>query len=132
MTAKKPTKKRPQEQPLAGKYLHTFEAADRKVMHYQGKIIGIDGDVCLVQLFSWMWGEPTIIEPMRKEFIYSPLCILYPDHQTWIAAGDAYNARTAREVPRRLTALGLRPRDIGQAMNLNDDSVIALLREGQP
>jgi len=32
-----------------------------------------------------------------------------------------------RAEAQRLTALGLRPQDIGRAMNLNDDAVLALL-----
>lgn len=59
---------------LDGLYLHTFKDGD---ICYQGRIVACDGDTALVELFSWITGEATHIEPMAKAFIYSAACKLY-------------------------------------------------------
>lgn len=68
---------------LVGMFLHTFKDGE---LHYQGHIISVDGEIALVQLFEWGWGEPTIIKPMKKDFIYSSDCVLYPTNEEMISA----------------------------------------------
>src|SRR5688572_7311622 len=66
--------------PLEGLFLHTLK--DGK-FNWQGHIVGVDGDVCLVQLFSWMFGEPTEIVKMQKSVIYSDSVVLYASKERW-------------------------------------------------
>jgi hypothetical protein len=76
---------------LVGMWLHTF--ADEEI-DWQGRVVGMDGDIALVQLFSWLDGQPTKIEPIPKSVIYSDDCNLYADSD---AMNTAYLAYTARE-----------------------------------
>jgi hypothetical protein len=75
---------------LVGMFLHTF---NERGLHYQGQIIGTDGDLVLVQLFSWMTGDATTVEPMTKEFLYSEKCKLYAHHDRWTEAAESVNYR---------------------------------------
>jgi 5-methylcytosine-specific restriction protein A len=68
---------------LVGMWLHTFKEGR---LRYQGTIIAVDGEIALVQLFSWFWGEPTDIEAMPKSFIYSDDCKLYATNEDMLFA----------------------------------------------
>ena len=68
------TPKKPQHNGLIGFFLHTFE--DGKV-NWQSEIIAVDGDMVLVQLFSWIMGEPTLVKAIPRASIYSEFCQLY-------------------------------------------------------
>jgi 5-methylcytosine-specific restriction enzyme A len=72
---------------LTGMWLHTFKSGriDR-----QGCVVGIDGDIALVQLFSWFDGAPTIVVPISKAMVYSSECRLY-------ATADLMNAAAEKE-----------------------------------
>ena len=78
------------EHPLSGMFLHTMK--DGKI-RLQGHIIAVDGDICLVQLYSWMFGEPTNIEKMRKEYIYSDEVVLYANQEDWRHAAEIAQKR---------------------------------------
>ena len=73
--------------PLVGMCLHTFD--EDGTIHYQAHIVGVDGDVCLVQLYEWMMGEPTRIEAWDKSRIYAPTTRLYADHETMVHEYDS-------------------------------------------
>jgi hypothetical protein len=66
-----------------GLCLHTRNEAGDGVT-YQGEVIGIDGEILFVQLFSWVMGEPTIVKAMTKGFVYSDKCILYATNEDMI------------------------------------------------
>lgn len=70
---------------LDGMYLHTF---GEKGIKYQGQVLSTDGEFVLVQLFSWLSGNPTIVEKLPRELVYSDACKLYADHETWVENGD--------------------------------------------
>ena len=91
MKARKKTTAKPH--PLKGMYLHTFKDDDRKELHYQGKILDVDDDICLVQLFSWFSGDPTQVEALSKKFIYSLRCKLYTGQEAWIYAAELQQKR---------------------------------------
>jgi hypothetical protein len=59
-----------------GLFLHTRNET-KEGIKYQGTVIGMDGDILFIQLFSWIMGEPTIVKTMSKSYIYSENCILY-------------------------------------------------------
>jgi hypothetical protein len=59
-----------------GLCLHTRNESGDGIK-YQGEVIGVDGNVLFVQLYSWVMGEPTIVKAMTKDFVYSDKCILY-------------------------------------------------------
>lgn len=80
--------------PLVGMFLHTFTDGN---MSKQGKIVGVDGDTVLVQLYEWFIGEPTLIEPMDKAFLYSENCKLYATQELWRFAADQ-DQRSKRRV----------------------------------
>jgi hypothetical protein len=71
-----------------GLFLLTFK---NNGVDLQGYILDVDGDVCFVQLYSWLTGCPTEILPMKKPLIYSAECKLYPTRESWIDAAGAYN-----------------------------------------
>jgi hypothetical protein len=87
------------QHPLVGMCLHTFNA--RGEIRYQGHIIGIDGDVVLVQLYSFLDGSPTRVEKMSKSDVYSSSCQLYATHDDMNAAYDEDSRKRAREFERR-------------------------------
>jgi hypothetical protein len=63
---------------LVGMFVHTFKPWSNGEMriNYQGQIIGIDGDMVLVQLFSWIDGGDTNVEGIPRSVLYSD-CKLY-------------------------------------------------------
>lgn len=65
---------KPPENGLLGLCVHTFKGGQ---INWQGKIIGFDGDFALVQLFSWLDGGATNVEPIHRTRIYSSECRLY-------------------------------------------------------
>ena len=92
MSVRKPKPQKPHKPHcLVGMYLHTFDEHGR--MRWQGKIIGVDGDICLVQLFSWMTGCETNVETLAKSVIYSPNCKLYASSEEWNYSADMINRR---------------------------------------
>ena len=66
------------DHPLVGMCMHTLKDGE---VCWQGHILGVDGDVVLVQLYSWMDGGPTSVEVMNKSEIYSERCRLYSTHE---------------------------------------------------
>lgn len=75
---------------LVGMWLHTL---DNGVINWQGRIIGLDGEIALVQLFSWMDGSASKVEPIPKSVLYSEGCTLYADGEAMKAAYDEYSYR---------------------------------------
>lgn len=75
---------------MVGLFVHTHVADG--CITYQGRIIGEDAEDYLVQLFSWLTGAPTNVQPFRKDFIKSKSCRLYADSSTWNAVADALDA----------------------------------------
>lgn len=71
---------------LDGMFLHTYDQ-DGKIK-YQGQALSTDGDFVLVQLFSWLSGDPTNVEKIPRDFIYSDACKLYAEHEVWLERGD--------------------------------------------
>lgn len=67
-------------QGLVGLFVLTFKDGR---MQYQGRVIGMDGETCLVQLFSWMMGEPTDVVPYDKATLYGPTVRLFADPDSW-------------------------------------------------
>lgn len=92
--------------PLVGMFLHTFK--DGKI-RWQGHILDVDGDVCLVQLFEWFMGEPTHVEKMSKAEIYSDSVKLYASREAWDAAATAHNEREYRRQCAELEANTRKP-----------------------
>jgi hypothetical protein len=71
--------------PLHGMWLHTLEDGGR--ITWQGEIVGVDGDVCLVQLYSWIMGEPTRVVPMPKAKMYDEGAVrLYATNEDMLEA----------------------------------------------
>lgn len=64
---------------LIGKFIHLLN--DQGDIEYQGVIEGVDGSVVLVQLFSFMTGEDTWIEPVLKSLIYSNRAVIYANSE---------------------------------------------------
>lgn len=80
--------------PLMGMWLHTFN--DDGSYHWQAKVVAVDGDVVLIQLFSWLDGCQTNIEKVTKEFVYSSKCRLYANREDFM---DAYDKELLRRYP---------------------------------
>jgi hypothetical protein len=87
--------------PLVGLYLHTFKT---EKIHYQGMVYAVDGDNCLVQLFSWMDGRPTNIEVMPKSKIYSSEVKLYKFEDEWRETADRESRKNVIAMERELSA----------------------------
>jgi 5-methylcytosine-specific restriction protein A len=83
---------------LVGIFLHTFK--DGRI-EWQGRIIGVDGDICLVQLFGWFHGDPTNVVPIKKAEIYSERCRLYADEETWRTAATSESRKEPQSSPRQ-------------------------------
>lgn len=83
---------------LVGMFVHTFE--DDGTLRWQGHIKNCDGQMCLVQLFSWMTGGPTNVVAMRVDEMYSDKVKLYPDQDSWIEAHLIYEKRKRVEYER--------------------------------
>jgi 5-methylcytosine-specific restriction protein A len=83
-------------QTLVGMYLHTFDV--KKELEWQGKITAVDGDICLVQLYGWMFGDATNTVVIPKEDICSHRVRLYATSEQWMQAAERYNRqRCARD-----------------------------------
>jgi len=78
---------------LVGMFLHTFK--DGEIIK-QGQVVGLDGDMVLVQLFSWFAGDPTNVEGMPRAFIYSKDCVLYATQGDWLFAYETKYSRPTR------------------------------------
>lgn len=78
-------KKKTKPQGLVGLFLHFYKGVK---IELQGRIIGMEGDKVLVQMFEWLGGEPTNVRAFDKTQIYSDDCKLYADIETWKAIGD--------------------------------------------
>lgn len=68
---------------LVGLYLHTIVDG---LIEYQGRVVAVDNDTALVQLFSALDGRPTSVVPMLISEVYR--CRLYCDGDDWRAALD--------------------------------------------
>lgn len=79
---------------LVGMFLHIIADGEISI---QGRVISVDGDVVLVQLYEWLMGEPTIVKPMGKADLYSPRCILYSDAELWRTAAARNSAIMERK-----------------------------------
>lgn len=77
-----------------GLYIHTLKDG---LIQFQGQIIGTDGDAFLVQLFSFMSGDPTEVKMFERAFIYGQECRLYADHAAWISAHEKECRRQMRQ-----------------------------------
>lgn len=72
---------------LVGIFLHTLD--ENGEINWQGQIIGMDGDMALVQLFSWWSGKPTNVVSIAKSVLYSEnQCRLYATRDLWGAAAE--------------------------------------------
>ena len=77
---------------LVGKYLHTLD--ENGEIDWQGRIIGMDGDMARVQLFSWWFGEPTNVVLIPESVLYSEdQCRLYATRSSWDAAACEMDSR---------------------------------------
>jgi hypothetical protein len=80
-------------------YLHTLDQVASKNrdigdIDWQGQIIGTDGDDVIVQLFSWLFGQPTGAALIPRADLYDRKKIrLYAEHEEWKAAGDEFCAQ---------------------------------------
>lgn len=83
------------DHPLSGLFLHTWKDGG---LRWQGHIIAVDGDVCLVQLYSWMFGDPTEIVKIRKDVIYSDEVTLYATEERWRHAAETIERRSRGQV----------------------------------
>jgi hypothetical protein len=74
---------------LVGMFLHTLKEGK---ISFQGHVIKADKETAMVQLFSWMSGDPTNVVPMRVADLHDPdQCKLYATKEAWLAAAE--NAR---------------------------------------
>lgn len=72
---------RQRRHPLDGLYFHTF--TEDGWLQYQARVIGVDDDYVLAQMFSAIDGSPTQIMPFPKSLLYSDQCKLYGDADVW-------------------------------------------------
>lgn len=96
--------------PLVDMFFHTLNESGE--IQYQGYIVGVDGDVVLGQLFSWLHGGPTIVQKFNKDEMYSSRTVLYSSQEAWNSAADeqtmkrnSTSARRAEPAGRRSTAI---------------------------
>lgn len=75
------------DHPLAGLYVHIRN--ENGCIEQQGHVLGVDGDIALVQLFSWIDGEPTQVVSFQKAFLYSERCTLYQFEDVWVGKAEA-------------------------------------------
>ena len=90
---RRPTPKVAAYNGLIGFYLHTFKDGE---IHYQGTVVGLDGDIALVQLFSFLTGYPTNVIPIPKKTIYDE-CKLYASSELMIQEYEKYEIRRRRD-----------------------------------
>lgn len=74
---------------LIGLWLHTIN--DKKEIVWQGEIIGVEGDDVIVQLFSWLSGDPGVVKVLSRSLILSDKCNLYRTNAAMIAAYEVYS-----------------------------------------
>lgn len=67
-----------------GLFLHTYK--DGKI-HNQAQIIGKDGDLYALQLFSFLDGRPTDVKLVDRDFLINQ-CKMYSTEEAWHAAYD--------------------------------------------
>ena len=89
---------------LIGLFLHTLkdEPTDYSGINWQGQIIGVEGEQCLVQLFSWVDGSPTKVAVIPKASVMDETkCVLYATWKAWRkgAFEDGERARKRRGDP---------------------------------
>lgn len=89
------TTKQPKPNGLIGMFLHTFKEGR---VENQGCIIGIEkdelhGDMVLVQLFSFLTGDPTNVRAIPRSVIYSDEVKLYANNQSML---DGYEREERR------------------------------------
>lgn len=100
MSAKSDIKNGPQA--LVGLYFHTFaDAGDQRVVEYQGKIVAHvgDGDF-LVQLFSWLDGEPTELHLLEVARLKDGRAQFYETREAWTAWYERVGCHWARRAER--------------------------------
>lgn len=78
-----PTRSNSFQDGLVGLYVHVLE--DSKIQ-YQGAIVGRDGDAVLVQLFSWLTGDPGLVQVFPIHVILSDRCHLYRSARDMVEA----------------------------------------------
>ena len=84
---------------FVGIFIHTLK--DGRI-HNQGEIIRTDGDICLVQRFSWLSGCPTdVIGITKADIMNQDKCTMYSCGedavQAWEKARQETEARESRE-----------------------------------
>jgi hypothetical protein len=69
--------------PLVGLWFHSFDGEN---LRWQGQVVGVDGDVAIVQLYEWIVGSASDIKTVQKADMYdSSKFHLYPscDHMNY-------------------------------------------------
>lgn len=95
MKAPTTTKRKPAtaQNALVGMFLHTF--VDGKI-ELQGLVLKTDAKWAMVQLFSWMSGEPTQVQPMLIADLHAlKNCKLYASQERWLFEAE-YGAGSPR------------------------------------
>jgi hypothetical protein len=73
---------------LIGLYIHVLKEGK---IHNQGQIIGMDGDMCLVQRYSWLSGLPTDVIGIPRVDVYDQSkCKLYSTDEDAVAEWERY------------------------------------------
>ena len=80
--------------PLVGMYFHTL--ADDGSINFQAHVLGLDGDVVLAQMFSWLTGDPTNVQTFEKAYLYSDRCKLYATQEAWNLAAEKASRRSQK------------------------------------
>ena len=85
-TKQRRTKQRRTKDPLIGRFFHSF-TKDRKVS-WQGQVVARvpDKDLYLVQLFEWLFGEPSAKELVPVEGMLG--WSFYDSAEEWREAGE--------------------------------------------
>jgi len=83
-------KQQKEEDPLIGKFFHSF-TKDRKIS-WQGQVIAhrVRKDLYLVQLFEWLFGEPSAKELVPVEAMVG--WSFYDSAEEWREAGERKSA----------------------------------------
>jgi hypothetical protein len=79
--------------PLVGVFFHTL--TDDGAINYQARVLGVDGDVVIAQMFSWLTGDPTNFQTFDKAFMYSDRCKLYATQEAWNHAAEMESRRSS-------------------------------------
>lgn len=76
----------------AGLWLHTLDRDGG--IYWQGCVLSIDGETALVQLFSWLTGEPTNVATIPKSELYdSAKTTLYGDREQMLSGYEKFCRR---------------------------------------